>query len=70
MERFETGESRLKGLVAETVVTAADNYAKILGRQYVRVKDPLPGTEWLYEALQFSLAPPRFGVTYYQRPVE
>jgi hypothetical protein len=69
MERFPIGESRLKGLVAETVVTAAESYAKIISRQWVRIKDPLPGTEVLYENLQFSLAPRRFGVTYYQRPV-
>jgi hypothetical protein len=58
-----------KGVVAEVVVTAAEHYAKILGCQYVMLRDPLPGTERVYKPLGFSLAPRRFGVTYYQQAV-
>lgn len=69
MERFANPGDPLRGWIATTVFTAADHYAKILGRQYLMLRNPLPGTEALYRSHGFSLAPSRFGVPYYQRLV-
>lgn len=69
LERFDSGENFLKGEVAQIVFTAADHYAKIVGAQWLKVRDPLPGTERLYNAMGFSVAPPMRRVAYYQREV-
>jgi len=72
MERFELPVTPLRGRVALTVLTAADHFAKIISRQYVMIKNPLPQACPLYESWGFSLAPKRPGATYstyYRRPV-
>lgn len=69
VERFAIPSEPLRGVVALTALTAAEHYAKILGRQWLMIRNPLPGTAALYEELRFSLAPSRFGVPYYGRQV-
>lgn len=69
MERFPIPDDPLKSWVATTAFTAADHYAKILGRQYLMIRNPLPGTQALYQAHRFVLAPARHGATYYARAV-
>lgn len=70
MERFtDQLQLPLKGQFATTVFNAADHYAKIVGAQRLMVRDPLAGTERLYQAHGFSLAPRIAGVAYYVREV-
>lgn len=69
IERFNTQQNHVRGLVSEVAVTAAEHYAVVLGRRRVLLRHPLPGTTSLYEALGFSLAPRRFGAIYYVRDV-
>lgn len=71
LERFETDRNGLKGMIAEIAITAADHYAKIINRQYVRLKDPIPeAVKHVYAPLGFVLAEKRKGHIYYQRAVE
>ena len=69
VERFDVLENLLRGQLATIVFNAADHYARLLGARRLRVKDPLPGTERLYEAHGFYVAPPMGRVAYYQREV-
>jgi hypothetical protein len=69
IERFNSAPNQMKGFVTEVAITAADHYAKIIGRRQVRLKEPNPGTEARYAAKGFTLAPKRLGVIYYQRDV-
>jgi hypothetical protein len=69
IERFPTAHNTTKGWVMTIALTAADHYARILGKRYLMVRNPLPGTESLYAEHQFELAGRRFGATYWSRPV-
>lgn len=69
IERFATDTGGLRGMVAETALTAAEHYAFVLQRQHVRVKNPLPGTEHLYENLGFTTDVVLKGNHYLQRDV-
>lgn len=42
LERFPVVDDHLRGFVAEIAIEAADNFAKIIGREFVRLRDPLP----------------------------
>jgi hypothetical protein len=68
LERFGD-ETPLKGWVALIVADCADKYAKLLGKQWVKVKDPVPGAIPVYETLGFTLAETLKGRTYYARQV-
>jgi len=70
IERFETRPDNLAGMIAEIALTAAEHYARVLGKQHVRIKNPLPGTERLYQALRFSLVPSAKKTIYWERPVD
>jgi hypothetical protein len=63
------GDHAFVGWVSPIVLDAADNYGKILGSQWVRIRNPVPGTIPKYESLGFSLAETYRGATYYQRRV-
>jgi hypothetical protein len=62
-------DNPLAGFTLPIVVDAADNYAKILERQRVKVKDPKPWTIVRYENLGFSLAETYRKATYWDRRV-
>jgi hypothetical protein len=62
-------ENPIAGYVSIIVVDAADNYAKILGRQRVKLKEPSDKLVPKYEALGFSLAETYRGVKYWARRV-
>jgi hypothetical protein len=59
----------LKGRIALLATEAADRYAKLQGKQRVKIKDPLADAIIVYEALRFVLAEPLGRITYYARPV-
>jgi hypothetical protein len=59
----------LKGWIAQIVTDAATVYGKILGKQRVKLKDPLPGARPTYEKLGFSLAENIGKTTYYERRI-
>lgn len=63
------GENPFTGWIALMVLDAAENYGKILGSQWVRVKNPVPGVIPKYEFLGFSLAGTYRGATYYERRI-
>jgi hypothetical protein len=63
------GENPFAGWVSLMVLDAAENYGKILGSQWVKVKNPVPEVIPKYESLGFSLAGTYRGATYYQRRV-
>lgn len=63
------GENPLKGWIAEIATDATDNYARILGKQWVRLKNPIKEAIPKYESLGFQLAKPIGGNTYYRRQV-
>lgn len=70
LERFRTDSSHgLKGLIAEIALTSADHYAAIIGRSTVRLKNPLRGTENLYNALGFRDVQMDRGMKYLTRQV-
>lgn len=73
LERFRTDcmfeSPGLKGFVAELALTAADHYAAILGCDAVRLKNPLSGTEKLYDALGFVTQERQNGHLYLVRNV-
>jgi hypothetical protein len=69
LERFAIPSAPLRGTLGLTALTAAESYAKIIERQWVMIRNPLPGAAPLYEKLGFELAPSRFGTPYYGRPV-
>ena len=54
---------------AMIALDATDNYAKIISRQRVKLKNPAPGVIKKYQALGFSLAETYRGATYYERRV-
>jgi hypothetical protein len=63
------GHTPLKGRIAQIVLDMADNYAKILGKQRVKIKDPWEGAIPTYRGLGFSLAETIRSTTYYARQV-
>jgi hypothetical protein len=59
----------LKGWIAQMVTDTAEAYGKILGKQRLKIKDPLPGAIPHYEDLRFSLAESIGRTTYYAREI-
>lgn len=59
----------LAGYVILVTVAAAESYAKIICRQYVKLKSVHPALIAKYESLGFSLERTYRGVTYYARRV-
>jgi hypothetical protein len=68
LERF-SGKNPFKGWVGQVTADAADTYAKLIERQWVKLKNPLEGAIPLYRDLGFTLAEPYRGSTYYERRV-
>lgn len=59
----------LAGYVAALMTDVAENYAKVLGSQSVRIRNPSEGIIPHYQKLGFSLAETYRGATYYERRV-
>jgi hypothetical protein len=59
----------LRGRIALLATEAADRFAKMQGKQRVKLKDPLPQAIVVYERLRFVLVEPLGRVRYYARPV-
>ncbi|KRR21926.1 hypothetical protein [Bradyrhizobium retamae] len=57
------------GFFAQIAVDAADNYAKLIGRQRVKLKNPVAGVIPTYQAMNFSIAETIKGNIYYARQV-
>jgi hypothetical protein len=55
--------------IALIATEAATRYAKILGKQRVKIMDPVPDAIVVYERLLFVLAKPIGKTTYYERQV-
>jgi hypothetical protein len=70
MERCQIAQSSLKGWIAPIIFDMADNDAKILEKQRLKLKYPVESAIPYYEKLGFSLAESIEGRTYYSRPVE
>lgn len=68
LEAFH-GINPLKGQVAFLACDLADRYAKILGKQYVRLRQPVQGARPLYQRLGFTIASASQANTYFERPV-
>ena len=68
LERY-WGENPLAGSVASIVFDAADNYARVLGRQWLKIKNPFSGAIPRYERLGFSVAQGIGQHTYYAREI-
>jgi hypothetical protein len=59
----------LKGFVAQIVTDSAEFYGKVLGKQRVKLKDPVEGAIAVYEKLRFSLAENIGKTKYYARSI-
>lgn len=59
----------LKGWIAQIATDAAESYGKLLGKQWVKLKDPRPGAIPHYRALRFALAETSGKTTYYARKI-
>lgn len=70
LEGFVSKDAGLQGMIAETALTAAEHYAFLLGKKYVCIKQPLPGTEPLYRGLGFEQDTSKKRNQYYIREVE
>jgi hypothetical protein len=68
LERLQE-DNPIRSYVALLVADTAENYAKLLGRQRVKLKNPTEALIKKYEILGFSLAETYRGVTYYERRV-
>ena len=64
-----SGNNPFAGYFAQITADSADRYAKLLGRQMVKLKNPVPGAVPKYQALGFSVAETIKGNTYYSRQV-
>jgi hypothetical protein len=62
-------DNPLRGWIAQIVTDAADNYAKVLGKQRVKLKNPVLQAVPKYESLNFRLAERIGANTYYSREV-
>jgi hypothetical protein len=60
---------RLKGWIAQIATDVAEAYAKILGKQWVKLKDPVREVIPTYERLRFELAENIKSTKYYRRRV-
>jgi hypothetical protein len=69
VERY-WGHNPLRGWVAQIVTDAADDYATVLGKKRLKLKDVAPAAVATYEALGFALAERTKYATYYARNVE
>lgn len=63
------GDNPIKGWVAEIATDAADNYARVLDKQWLKLKNPVREAISKYESIGFELAPAIKGNTYYRRQV-
>lgn len=57
------------GFFSQIALDTADRYAKLIGRQRVKLKNPNPALVPKYQSLGFSVAETRKGNTYYDRQV-
>lgn len=64
-----SGDTPLKGRIALLATETADRYAKILNKQRVKLKDPLPDAIVTYQRLNFVLVETIGKTTYYARQV-
>jgi hypothetical protein len=64
-----SGDTPLTGRIALLATETADHYAKILNKQRVKLKDPLPGAVVTYQRLNFVLVETIGKTTYYARQV-
>lgn len=62
-------DNPIRSYVSLLVADSAENYAKLLNRQRVKLKSPNERLITKYESLGFSLAETYRGVTYYDRKV-
>lgn len=69
LERFRTDSHNLKGRVAEVALTVADHYAAVIGREVVRIKNPMPGLVGFYGDLGFAQQVRVKGNLYLERKV-
>ena len=60
---------RLKGWIAQIVTDVAEAYAKVLGKQRVKLKDPVQEAIPTYERLGFEVAESIKSIKYYARRV-
>jgi hypothetical protein len=60
---------RLKGWIAQIVTDVAEAYAKVLGKQRVKLKDPVQEAIPTYRRLRFELAESIQSIRYYARRV-
>lgn len=63
------GDNPFAGYFIRIAMDAADNYAKLLGRQRVKLKNPVPGAIPAYERVGFLVAEIYKGNTYWARYV-
>jgi hypothetical protein len=68
LERAPT-DNPFRGYFTQIVVDVADNYAKLIVRQRVKLKNPVAGVIPTYQAMNFSIAETIRGNIYYARQV-
>jgi hypothetical protein len=64
-----SGNNQFAGYFSQIALDAADRYAKLIGRQRVKLKNPAEGAIPKYAALGFSVAETLKGNTYWARQV-
>lgn len=64
-----SSDNPFAGYFARIAFDAADNYAKLIGRQRVKLKNPVAGVIPTYQAMNFSIAETIKGNIYYARQV-
>lgn len=69
LERY-WGTNPISGYIAPIVIDAADNYAAILGKRSLKIKNPVRGAVHIYETLGFELATSGIVHSYYAREVK
>ena len=62
-------DNPLKGWASLIITDVADNYARVLEKQYVKLKNPIPEAIPKYQSIGFSLANSPNRNTYYSRQV-
>ncbi len=63
------GDGPFARWMAVVMADVAENYARILGGQLVRIRNPVAGVIHHYQKIGFSLAETYRGATYYERRV-
>jgi len=70
LESWPGDRNKLRGFIAPIAIDVADMYARLLGKQWVMLKDPLPKAIARYHDLGFRLDRTLKGHTYWKRIVE